>query len=187
MPKKLVVAGISEQAATKVGQANRIIAQIKQARESVAALESRLAKLMGLEAAPAAPAAKKAKRGRKRRAVKPVVVALKPFMAPKFAPLPAPVVVKAKPVVIKAKPVVVKAKPAAKGAKKVRKASLRDSMVDILAKAGKPMRIAEILAALKSQGVKMKSKKPEKSLSVQLYQNKKVFQRAGPGAFRLSK
>ena len=173
MPKKIVVAGVSEQAATKIGQATKIQAQIKKTKASLASLEAKLARLMGLDAKPAAPvAAKKGKRGRKRRAAKPAVAAFpapKPFVAPK----PAPVVIKAKPV--------------AKAGKKVRKASVRDAMVNILGKAGKPMRIAEILAALKLQGVKMKSKKPEKSLSVQLYQNKKVFQRAGPGAFRLSK
>lgn len=68
----------------------------------------------------------------------------------------------------------------------LRKSVLRDALTGVLARAGKPLRVAEMRHALLAAGFKFKSKDPLKSLGVRLYTDK-TFRKVGPGRFVLRK
>ncbi|MFZ4396151.1 MAG: HTH domain-containing protein [Kiritimatiellia bacterium] len=62
--------------------------------------------------------------------------------------------------------------------------TLRNSILDLLAQAGKPMRLAEIVKGIQAAGHVFMTKNPLKTTSKMLYGNKKVFKKVGPGLFK---
>lgn len=62
--------------------------------------------------------------------------------------------------------------------------SLKDSVRDFMLKAGKPMKIAEIVLAMQKSGHVFESKKPVKAMTKLMYNNAKVFKRVKPGTFK---
>ena len=62
--------------------------------------------------------------------------------------------------------------------------SQRDSVRDFMLKAGKPMRIAEIVTAMHKAGHVFQSRKPVKAMKKLLYTNKQMFKRVKPGTFK---
>src|ERR1035437_6424713 len=68
-------------------------------------------------------------------------------------------------------------------AKRNETASLKDRVRDFLVKAGKPMRIAEIVSAMKKAGHVFQAKKPVAAMSLLLYTHNKVFKKVNPGTF----
>ncbi len=65
-----------------------------------------------------------------------------------------------------------------------RSATLRDSIRDFLIQAGKPMRLAEIVKGMKQSGHVFTAKKPLLAIKKMLYDNKKMFKKAGRGLFK---
>ena len=62
--------------------------------------------------------------------------------------------------------------------------SRRDIVLDLLAREGKPMRISELVEAMKRAGYVFQSKKPFKAVSKLLYNHPKVFKRVKSGTFK---
>jgi len=62
--------------------------------------------------------------------------------------------------------------------------SLKERVRDFLAKAGKPMKIAEIVMSMQKAGHVFESKKPIKVMTKLMYNNAKVFKRVKPGTFK---
>jgi len=89
---------------------------------------------------------------------------------------------------VKTEPVAAKG-PRAKAAKGRRVAkrnagvSHKDCVRDFLAKAGRPMKIAEIVQAMQKAGHVFHAKRPVAAMSLLLYSNKKVFKKVKPGTF----
>jgi len=79
-----------------------------------------------------------------------------------------------------------KAKPAAvkSVANKVEAPTLKDSVREFMLKAGKPMKIAEIVKAMQKAGHVFESKKPVPAMSKLMYNHAKVFKRVKPGTFK---
>ncbi|MFZ4396953.1 MAG: hypothetical protein ACOYOU_15165 [Kiritimatiellia bacterium] len=63
--------------------------------------------------------------------------------------------------------------------------TLRNSILDFLIQAGKPMRIAEIVKGIQKAGHVFVTKNPRKTTSKMLKGNKKVFKKVGPGLFKV--
>ena len=61
--------------------------------------------------------------------------------------------------------------------------SLRDCVREFLAKAGKPMKIAEIVQAMQKAGHVFQAKRPVAAMSLLMYNNRKVFKKVKPGTF----
>ena len=61
--------------------------------------------------------------------------------------------------------------------------SQKERVHDLLAKAGRPMSIADIVEGLQAEGHVFKSKKPVAALTVMMYTNKKLFKKVKPGQF----
>ena len=61
--------------------------------------------------------------------------------------------------------------------------SQRDCVHDFLVKAGKPMKIAEIVQAMQKAGHVFQAKRPVAAMSLLMYNNKKVFKKVKPGTF----
>ena len=61
--------------------------------------------------------------------------------------------------------------------------SLKDRVRDFLLKAGKPMKIAEIVTAMQKAGHVFQAKRPVAAMSLLLYTNNKVFKKVKPGTF----
>ena len=57
----------------------------------------------------------------------------------------------------------------------------------LLAEAGKPMSMSDILDAMDARGYKWVSNEPRNALGVLLYTNQKVFKKVRPGFFELAK
>ncbi len=75
----------------------------------------------------------------------------------------------------------------AKRAKKRRSGpSQRDCVRDFMLKAGKPMKIAEIVQAMQKAGHVFEAKRPVGAMSLLLYNNKKVFKKVKPGTFAVA-
>ncbi|MFZ4395948.1 MAG: hypothetical protein ACOYOU_10025 [Kiritimatiellia bacterium] len=87
----------------------------------------------------------------------------------------------------KAPPVAVAqpAKPKSEAQRKAgRSASPKTSVRDFLVQAGKPMKIAEIVKGMKKSGHVFTAKKPLLAIKKMLYDNKKMFKKAGRGLFK---
>ncbi len=76
-----------------------------------------------------------------------------------------------------------KAKPAKKRAKGSH--TSKQSVIDVLKVADKPLGVSEVLEALTAKGQKSASKNPKNALGVMLYGDKETFKRAGRGKFSL--
>lgn len=63
--------------------------------------------------------------------------------------------------------------------------SQRDLVIDILKKAGEPMDLDAIVAAMRKRGYKFTSKNPKRALSVTIYPDKATFRKVKPSVFRL--
>jgi len=61
--------------------------------------------------------------------------------------------------------------------------SQRDLVRDFMLKAGKPMKIAEIVLAMQKSGHVFQAKRPVAAMSLLMYNNKKVFKKVKPGTF----
>ena len=85
---------------------------------------------------------------------------------------------------VKAKPAAPATAAAKPSAGKSNAPTLKSSVRDFLLKAGKPMRIAEIVLAMKKAGHVFQARKPVAAMSLLLYSNKKVFKKVKPGTFK---
>ncbi len=70
--------------------------------------------------------------------------------------------------------------------KRGRGPSQRDCVRDFMVKAGKPMKIAEIVQAMQKAGHVFEAKRPVGAMSLLMYNNKKVFKKVKPGTFAVA-
>ena len=71
------------------------------------------------------------------------------------------------------------------GTRRRRGKNQRDLVMEILKKAGKPMDLDQIIAAMRKRGYKFASKNPKRALSVTIYPDKATFKKVKPSVFTL--
>ncbi|MEI7436128.1 MAG: hypothetical protein WCL16_04910 [bacterium] len=67
--------------------------------------------------------------------------------------------------------------------KRSAKPALKGLVRDFMIKAGKPMKIAEVVQAMQKAGHVFQAKRPVEAMSLLMYNNKKVFKKVKPGTF----
>lgn len=65
--------------------------------------------------------------------------------------------------------------------------TLKEAAYQVLKTAGEPMRTKEVLAALTSQGIKVRGKRPGNTLHATMSQDKRLHLRAGEGIWELER